>query len=253
MHTELNALLLASAARGGSISGGVLREEINIVFATAEARIAKAIACRKKLAVTAPELLLPFPHLKEFHTKLDGFVDGAIIALQQRHSGQHSRKFPAGSLDAVMKAAAMRATVLKTKINGEIQALALEGVLGMHRRDQPQVNISNSTIANLNLGTIVGDLNGSIQILTTAGQTELAAALRKLTEAISTSVEVANKKEMIENLTHISEEAALPPEKRKTGPLKAVMESLKTGVAVTSQLVALWQNVERALKAMGIG
>jgi len=57
---------------------------------------------------------------------------------------------------------------------------------------------------------------------------------------------------MLEYLAHISEQAALPADKRKTGPLKASIEALKTGVTITGQLVALWQQVEHALRAMGI-
>jgi hypothetical protein len=152
-----------------------------------------------------------------------------------------------------MGTAVSRARTLKTKINKGIQAMELEGTLGIYRGGQPHVNISNSTIANLNLGNVIGDLNGSIQTLTTAGQSELADAVRQLSEAITTSGELANRKELLENLTHVSEQAALPAEKRKLGPLKATVGCLKTGLAVGSQLLPLWLKVEEALRGMGIG
>jgi hypothetical protein len=76
--------------------------------------------------------------------------------------------------------------------------------------------------------------------------------VRQLTEAITVSDEVRNKKEMVENLAHISEQAVLPAEKRKLGPLKATIESVKTGVGIASQLVPLWLKVEEALRNMGI-
>lgn len=97
--------------------------------------------------------------------------------------------------------------------------MALEGTLGMHEADQPQVNISNSTIANLNLGTVFGDLNGSIQTLITTGHAQLAEALRQLTEAVTASGELVDKKEIIENLAYVSEQAALPAEQREAVPL----------------------------------
>jgi hypothetical protein len=243
-ETDLNAL------QGIANSGGRLKREMDIIFISTESIIQKAIACRKELAAKAPALLLAFPHLKDFHTTLDQYVDGAVLALRTRHSGH-----PAGAGDAVMGAAVRKASALKAKINREIQALALEGVIGMQRgegRPVMNVNVSNSTIAALNLGTIVGDLNSSIQILTTSGQDELAETVRKLTEAIGASGELDQKKEMLEHLAHVSEQAALPAEKRKTGPLKASIEALKSGLTVAAQLVLLWQQVEHALKAVGI-
>src|ERR1039457_4178773 len=51
-------------------------------------------------------------------------------------------------------------------------------------------NISNSTIANLNLGTVVGDLNSSIQQLNVEGRKELAEEFRKMTEALGSSQEL---------------------------------------------------------------
>jgi hypothetical protein len=125
----------------------------------------------------------------------------------------------------------------------------------MHRGGQPQVttlNISNSTIATLNLGTVVGDLNSSIQSLSAGGQNELAEAVRQLTEAISSSAELGCRREMLEHVAYISEQAALPAEKRKMGPLKASIEALKAGVTIVVQLLPLWSKVEQALKANGI-
>jgi hypothetical protein len=247
---DLNAFVNRPPAQGLGDSGGRFQREMDIIFASTESLIEKAIACRKELAVKVPALLLAFPHLKEFHTKLDNWIDGAVITLRTRHL-----KCPAGLGDAVMGASVRRASALKARMNREIQALSLEATLGMHLGDEPQVtnlNISNSTIATLNLGTVFGDLNSSIETLSTSGQNELAAALRALAEAIGALSKLDHRKEMLENLAHVSEQARLPAEKRKTGPLKASIEALKTGVTTTTQLMALWQQVEHALKAMGI-
>lgn len=219
-ETDLNALRRAAAARGIAMSGGLLQQEVEIIFSAAEMMIDTAIAYRKELTAKAPDLLLAFPHLKEFHATLDQMADGALISLQQRHAaGPSAGRIPASALNAVIGVATRRAKILKNKINGEIQAMALEGTLGMHEADQPQVNISNSTIANLNLGTVFGDLNGSIQTLITTGHAQLAEALRQLTEAVTASGELVDKKEIIENLAYVSEQAALPAEQREAVPL----------------------------------
>jgi hypothetical protein len=67
--TELNALTNNLAARGLAISGARLQGEMSIIFQTTESLIEKAIAYRKELAVRTPELLVMFPHLKEFQAK----------------------------------------------------------------------------------------------------------------------------------------------------------------------------------------
>jgi hypothetical protein len=116
------------------------------------------------------------------------------------------------------------------------------------------VHISNSTISGLNLGNVVGDLNSSIQQLNTEGRNELADTLKKMTEAVAVSTELDDsvRKDVLEQLSVVSGEAAKPAEMRKMGPLKTSFEAVKSGVALGTQLLTLWQGVEHALKAAGI-
>ncbi len=116
------------------------------------------------------------------------------------------------------------------------------------------VNISHSAVATLNLGSIVGELNSSIQILSNAGQGELAKSVGQLTEAITASPHFNEtlRRDLLEHLALVSAEAALPVEKRKMGPLKSSIATLRSGLSVATQLVTLWQAVEQALKAVGI-
>ncbi len=74
-------------------------------------------------------------------------------------------------------------------------------------------NISNSTIANLNLGNVVGDLNSSIQNLNTEGCNELAKEIRNMTEAIASSKDLKDdaRRELLEHLAVVSAEAAIVP------------------------------------------
>ena len=121
-------------------------------------------------------------------------------------------------------------------------------------RPATTINISNNTIATLNLGSIVGELNSSIQTLTNAGRDELAQSVRRLTDAIAALPDLSDtlRRDLLEHLAFVSTEVALPTEKRKMGPLQSSIEALKSSVAVASQLVTLWQPVEHALKAVGI-
>src|ERR1035437_1944428 len=78
-EADLNALLRAAAARRGAMSGGMLKQEVEIILAATEAMVDTVIAYRKELAARAPDLLLAHPYLREFHTKLDQLADGCVF------------------------------------------------------------------------------------------------------------------------------------------------------------------------------
>jgi len=148
------------------------------------------------------------------------------------------------------------ASSAKVRISSELSALRLESRLGLHRHEKPLMafNISHSTIASLNLGTVVGDLTASIQSLVGQGQDDLAEALRGLAEAITESRELedAQRKELLEHLSLVSTEVALPPDRRKTGPLKSSIAFLQTGLRSVAQLASLLSTAEQALRVIGV-
>jgi len=149
-QTDLNALLRAAAARGAT--GGLLNQEVEVIVAATETLVDTVIAYRKELAASAPDLLLAHPYLKEFHTKLDQLADGAVTTLQQRHANNtRFGQFSASTLQAALGLATRRVNVLKNRINNEIQAMALEGVLGMHSRNQPEqvTNVFHGPVGNV--------------------------------------------------------------------------------------------------------
>jgi hypothetical protein len=151
----------------------------------------------------------------------------------------------------------MRADVFKGSLRSKLKTIALEGAIGMHRESQQQhitLNVANSTIASLNLGTVIGNLNGSIQTLATAGQTDLADAVRQLSDAIGASSELADdaKKEMIETVAYVSEQATLPAESRKLGPLRASVLMIKQNLGTIVGLANLVLKFQEALRHTGI-
>jgi hypothetical protein len=115
-------------------------------------------------------------------------------------------------------------------------------------------NISNNTIASLNLGTVVGDLTASVQVLNNHGQAELAKTIQALVEAIAASTELQQeqRKELLEHLSRVSNEIALPPEKRKMGPLRSSIAFLREGLSVVGQLANLWAPAEQILRTLGV-
>lgn len=251
---QLRALERNLASRGLGRWGGKPLEEAKLVFTLVEEVVQQCIEYRRELAVKAPSLLSP-ANLNALHQKLSKYVDGGLNSIRMWQSTRGSR---GGGHIAASQEGERRAYALKARIKTKLEALRLEARLGLH---QPQtqegnttIHISNSTIANLNLGTVLGDLKGSIQQLTTEGQNSLAESLRKFTEAVASSAEIEDpvRKELLEHLSVVSGEAAKPIAGRRIAPLRTSFEAVKSGVGLATQLLTLWQGVEHALKAAGV-
>jgi hypothetical protein len=240
------------AAQGLAMSGNRVSLETDIIFTSIESVIDKAIAYRRQLSARVPALLEP-ENLTALQAKLENYIQGGVNGVRQR-SIRPSRNSIA---PVFISEAENRASLVKAQLNGKLCALPLEAKFGMHQPEGSTVNnlnISNTTIANLNLGNVVGDLNASIQQLNGEGKGELAENIKRLTEAIGGAQELSDdtRKEMLEHLSVVSEESAKPPEERKMGPLKSSIAALKSGIPVAAQLFGIYKGLEHALKAAGV-
>ncbi len=129
----------------------------------------------------------------------------------------------------------------------------------MEKNQPPSVgstifNISNNTISGLNLGTVMGNLNASVQILQTHGDQEIAEAIERLTNAIGNSKEIRDedRKELLENVAQISREASSDPAQRKPGVIKACFALLTSSLSTAKELIPLLHDVYEKLKTAGI-
>lgn len=240
------------AAQGQALSGARVSAETEIIFASIESVIDKAIAFRRELGAKVPALLED-DNLASLRENLEQIVQSGVSGVRQR-STLPSRNSIA---PVFISEAENRASAVNARLGRKLTALPLEAKLGMHQPGGTTINtfnISNSTIANLNLGTVVGDLSSSIQQLNNAGRKELAEEFRKMTEAIGASAELRDdaRKELLEHLSVVSDESAKPPEERKMGPLKSSLVAVKSGIGVAAQLFGIYQGLEHALKATGV-
>jgi hypothetical protein len=257
-QAEINALEREMTAKRALFSGPRYVREMEIHFTKlADGTIEKAIAKRRQLGRNFPELLTP-PHLNRLRDKLHRHVDAVLQGQRTRLEIGGGRLLGAalpGFSASINRQAEQKTYALKARVAQEIEILRLEARTGMHAEEKPVTfNISNSTIASLNLGTVVGDLMASVQILSTHDQKGIADAIQALAEAIAASAQLqgANQKELLEHLSLLSTEVALPPEKRRMGPLKSSIAFLREGLADVAQLAALWQSTEQILKSMGV-
>jgi hypothetical protein len=248
---EISAVRNKLAASGQYRSGRAGTQEAEIRLAQLRTVTEAVIAKRRELGQKIPELLMP-QEVAKLRVRLDSMVDAHFnsrkqeIALGGRQTGSAN----------INSEASYKAMGIKGTISRELNSLQIEARLGIYEesRQMPTFNISNSTIANLNLGTVLGDLTVSMQNLSNQGQERLAEAIGELTGAIGKSAEIQDpqRKELLEHLSVVSEETARPAEKRKMGPLRSSIAFLQNGVTAVTQLATLWVPIERLLKATGL-
>jgi hypothetical protein len=246
---EIRALQATAATRGGA---GFIIGVTKIIFDHVAAYAGKAIELRRELGAKVPILLTKHELDKLLHT-LEQHIDGGVNGVKTRLTMAPRGAGGAGA----MQEAHRRAQTIKAQVRQNLIALQLESKIGMNQKEvvpTTTIVISGGTISNLNLGTVIGDLNSSVQLLDKEGHQELATGVKTLTEAVGASEEIeANaKKDILEHLAVVSEEAAKPLEKRRMGPLSKSMEAIKAGVSVGIQLLPLWHQVEQALRNNGI-
>jgi hypothetical protein len=117
----------------------------------------------------------------------------------------------------------------------------------------PSIHIKDSNVANLNLGSQIGNINANLQSISgsgDAGQREFARAVEQLTQAVlyEATLPSAVKQEVVEALSTVVEQAAKAPEERSKGILKAVAAWLPTALSVAKNLTDLWDKLGPIIK-----
>ncbi len=112
---------------------------------------------------------------------------------------------------------------------------------------QPNItyNFNNSPIAMANFGTQIGNISASLTAIGSNDQKskDFTTALKQLTEAVvnSTDLNEEQKKEALDALAFVGKQGEEQPEKRQTGVLKPVLESIPKILSAGSTLVSLWE------------
>ncbi len=118
------------------------------------------------------------------------------------------------------------------------------------------LHINDSSIANLNLGTQIGQIQNSVKHLHDKGLREVADAIKTLTEdivaAASGELSDAQKQESVELVAAIGEEINKPPEERRGSVLRSVGTGLITILKNVDKLAAGYELVKVAVRTQGI-
>ncbi|MBI3128261.1 MAG: hypothetical protein HYZ11_11700 [Candidatus Tectomicrobia bacterium] len=125
---------------------------------------------------------------------------------------------------------------------GKKAALGI-GVRQEIHMESHSINISQAGIVNF--GGMYGQIEGNVTALNQSGAEEVAEAFKKLIEAIDRSpLETAQKREIVELTSELSQQAKEPKESRKGAVVSALLGRLNEMVKLYSGLQAIWQDVE---------
>lgn len=106
------------------------------------------------------------------------------------------------------------------------------------------ISIDRSNIGTLNSGTIQ-NLDNALTIIKDQNQGELADSLKKFTEAVIRSNELAKEaqEEIVEGLSFIADQITKPKKDRKSTIIKILFERIPTLLQAVSGLTTLWKQV----------
>jgi hypothetical protein len=107
------------------------------------------------------------------------------------------------------------------------------------------INIDRSQIANLNLGTITGNVEAHLSAIEGDERGEIREALATLAQAVvdAPSLPPDERRELLESIDLLAEEAAKGPEERRSAALRPVLAALEAAVAVAGDLASVWATV----------
>lgn len=124
--------------------------------------------------------------------------------------------------------------------------------------DRPNItyNITGSTIGSATFSSQVGAITTSMNVVAQQpGGADFAKAIKALTEAVigARDISEAQKAETLDALELVGREAEQPPEKRKLGVLKPVLDSIPKLLSSASTAIGIWNELgPHILKFFGL-
>lgn len=111
------------------------------------------------------------------------------------------------------------------------------------------IHVNNSTVGSINTGKIK-TLDVAISAAS-AQNTDIAEALTKLAEATMNAVELQNnqKEEILELLSLLGDEAAVPKDRQRPGVIKAAWSKLSEALSANANVATIWQTWGPVIKS----
>jgi hypothetical protein len=108
-----------------------------------------------------------------------------------------------------------------------------------------RITLNQSQVGTLNLGTIIGDVETHLSEVTAPGAEEVRAALQQLAQGVleERGLDEHTRRELLESVDALAEEAAKSPEKRRRGIIRPVLTGLTTSLPAAGGLATVWATV----------
>jgi hypothetical protein len=105
--------------------------------------------------------------------------------------------------------------------------------------------------ANINLGSQVGTINAALNVISQQGQSEVASAIRELSNAVmcSTAIQDQQKQEALQVIADIVKQAETKPEARSNGTVKALIAGFPAIIGLAADVSTLWDNYAPIIRA----
>ena len=114
------------------------------------------------------------------------------------------------------------------------------------------IQVSDSAIGVINPGTLY-TIDTSIDVMQNRGDTELATAIKDLTQEVVNSKEIQDdiKKEIAELLQFLASEGSVSKDTRNKSVIKQVLDRLSKLIPVATTAWSIWERVQPLLQSLG--
>jgi hypothetical protein len=241
---RLRELVARCAKDGAYQSGGRLKEDLKIIFASIEDVVTNAVAMRRTLVAEIP-VLASARSLAALKSRTADFINSGVSQMDDQMS-KTTRDLSEGTHRAIHALAHAEINILLDRVSNDLDSIRLESKLNSKKQERSQITIHVSGNSNnINLGNVLGDLNGSVQMLNEGNQKDIADAITGLGRAIQESAELndESRREYLEHLTTVSEQVAKPPDQRRLATFTTAISTLGSIASVASKVAPLYHQL----------
>ncbi|MGH2395822.1 MAG: hypothetical protein ACRDFW_02305 [bacterium] len=168
--------------------------------------------------------------------------------VERPHGGHPNAPLRPGASGQKYGARAFRAGAVAPAWDRIRDLQRLLGVNAAHSPSHVTINIQNSTVAGLNLGTVIGNIEAAVSTLQQTDP-EIATALARLVEAVGRDESLGDqRREVIESLNQVAEEATKPFATRRTGLVKTLLAGIQVALAQSAHISEVWQTFGPTIK-----
>jgi hypothetical protein len=252
-HVQAELSKARANARGVGISGFFEQRLLAIRLQGAE-QICRALCDIWVELITQRKESISRDDVRFVMGKVEGYAQARTGQLCNSHSSAMAQ-LPSGAVDALRERAQRGMALAVSGIRRDLEIKFREQEAFPNKRADMtqrsiQLNIQNSNIANLNLGSQLGTIQTTLQSIANEHHEEVAEALKRLTEGIadSTALNDPAKTEAIEAVSVLAKQAEANPEERSSVTVKALLNWMPSLIGMAADLTTLWEKVGPTIK-----